>query len=136
MTPEETAPLVDVLARGGVVAIATESFFVSPFGFEGNALVMLLKVTNTTGSAQSVTAYSLHNFKMGSAPNPDAPGDNSESVAWDGAAQAATETGPGGGTLVYAPIGGADVSSCNASAYTTVSSGGTLTMQGNCTGSD
>jgi MYXO-CTERM domain-containing protein len=118
---------------GGVL---TESFFVSPFGYEGNALVMLLKVTNTSASAQSVTAYSIHNFKMGSAPNPDAPDSNSEAIAWDTGSQSATENGPGGGVIVYAPIGGADVSSCNANAYTTVANGGTLTMQASCNGSD
>ena len=121
------------VAVGGVL---TESYFVSPFGYEGNALVMLLKVTNTSGSSQSVIAFSNHNFKLGSAPNPDAPDANSEVVAWDAGSQSATETGPGGGVMVYAPIGGADVSSCNASAYTTVAGGGTLTAQGNCSGTD
>ena len=58
-----------VVAVGGV---STETFYVSPFGFEGNALVMLLKVTNTGSSAVPVTAYAIHNFKLGSAPNPDA----------------------------------------------------------------
>lgn len=119
-----------------VNGVMTESFFVAPFGYEGNALVMLLKVTNTSASAQPVTAYAIHNFKMGSAPNADAPDANGEAVAWDAASQSATETGPGGGVLVYAPIGGADVSSCNAGAYQTVASGGTLTMQPSCSGTD
>lgn len=121
------------LATNGVLA---ESFFVAPFGYEGNALVMLLKVTNTSTSAQSVTAYSMHNFKMGSAPNPDSPDANSEAIAWDATSQTATETGPGGGVIVYAPVGGADVSSCNANAYATVSSGGTLTTTASCNGTD
>jgi MYXO-CTERM domain-containing protein len=121
------------LSTNGVL---TESYFVSPFGYEGNVLVMLLKVTNTSGSAQSVTAYSIHNFKMGSAPNPDVPDSNSESIAWDATSQTATESGPGGGTLVYAPVGGADVSTCNGNAYQTVASGGTLTTQASCSGSD
>ncbi|HEY5943863.1 MAG TPA: glycoside hydrolase family 15 protein [Kofleriaceae bacterium] len=121
------------LTTNGVLA---ESYFVAPFGYEGNALVMLLKVTNTSASAQSVTAYSIHNFKMGSATNPDAPDSNGESIAWDATSQTATETGPGGGTLVYAPIGGADVSTCNPNAYTTVASGGALTTQASCSGSD
>lgn len=119
-----------------VAGVKTESYFVSPFGYEGNAMVMLLKVTNTTGSAQTVSAFSIHNFKMGSAANPDAPSDNGEAVAWDSASQSATETGPGGGVLVYAPIGGADVSSCNANAYTTVAGGGSLSAMASCTGSD
>lgn len=121
------------LAIGGVT---TDSYFVAPFGFDGNALVMLLKVTNTSGSAQNVTAYSIHNFKMGSAANPDAPDGNGESIAWDGSSQTATEIGAGGGVIVYAPIGGADVSTCNANAYNTVASGGTLSTQASCSGSD
>src|SRR5215207_6589490 len=128
---EQSNIVRSAITTNGVLA---ESFFVSPFGYEGNALVMLLKVTNTAGSAQSVTAYSMHNFKMGSAPNPDAPDANSESVAWDATSQTATENGPGGGVLVYAPIGGADASTCNASAYTTVASGGALTTQASCSG--
>lgn len=119
-----------------VGGVKTESFYVSPFGYDGNAMVMLLKVTNTTGSAQNVTAFSIHNFKMGSASNPDAPGDNGESIAWDSASQSATETGPGGGTLVFSPIGGADVSSCEANAYQTVAGGGSLSAMASCSGSD
>jgi len=119
-----------------VSGVTTESFFVSPFGYEGNAMVMLLKVTNATGSAQNVTAYSIHNFKMGAAPNPDEPGDNSEAIAYDSATQSAVETGPGGGSLIYQTIGGADVSSCASNAYSTVSSGGTLSAQTSCSGND
>ncbi|HEY5924277.1 MAG TPA: glycoside hydrolase family 15 protein [Kofleriaceae bacterium] len=130
---EQSNIIRSALATNGVM---TESFFVSPFGYEGNALVMLLKVTNTSGSAQSVTAYSIHNFKMGSAPNPDAPDANSESIAWDATSQTATENGPGGGVIVYAPVGGADVSTCNANAHSTVASGGTLTTLASCSGTD
>ena len=75
-------------------------------------------------AAQPVTAYSIHNFKLGSAPNPDAPGANGEVIAWDATTQSATETGPGGGVMVYAPIGGADASSCATDVYATVASGG------------
>jgi hypothetical protein len=120
----------------GVGGVTTESFFVAPFGYPGNALVMLLKVTNTSGSAQSVTAYSMHNFKMGTASNPDAPGADGEVVAYDTTSQSATETGNGGGTMIYVPIGGVDVSSCDASAYNTVAAGGALTQSSNCSGTD
>ncbi len=116
--------------------VRTESYFVAPFGHERNALVMLLKITNTSASAVSVTAYSIHNFKMGTAANPDAPGDNDESITWDAATASATETGPGGGALVYQTIGGADVSSCSTDAYTTVAGGGTLAPQTSCNGND
>ncbi len=119
------------VAFGGVT---TETFAVSPFGFSGNSLVLLLKVTNTGASAQPVTAYAIHNFKLGSAPNPDEPGSNSEAIAWNGTV--ATETGPGGGTMVYAPIGGADIASCADTSYTSVTAGGGLTAAASCSGSD
>jgi GH15 family glucan-1,4-alpha-glucosidase len=121
---------------GSVGALTTESYFVSPFGYDGNALVMLLKVTNGGGSAVPVTAYSIHNFKLGTASDPDAPGADGESIAYDGGSQSATETGPGGGVMVYAPIGGVDVSSCAANAYQTVAAGSGLTMQPSCSGTD
>ena len=119
-----------------VGAVATESFFVSPFGYPGNAMVMLLKVTNTSGAAVPVTAYAIHNFKLGSAPNPDSPGADGEAIAWDAASQTATETGAGGGTMVYAPIGGADVASCQPNAYDAVAAGSGLTPTPTCSGSD
>jgi len=117
-----------------VAGVQTQSFFVAPFGYPGNGMVMLLEVTNNTGSPQQVTAYAIHNFKMGTAADPDAPGADGETVMWDGTA--ATETGPGGGAMVYVPIGGADASTCNASAYDTVASGGSLTTQVSCSGAD
>src|SRR5262245_42038437 len=83
-----------IRSAAAVGGVTTESFFVAPFGYEGNSLVMLLKVTNTGGSAQSVIAFSMHNFKLGSAPNPDAPDANGEAIAWDASSQTATETGP------------------------------------------
>jgi GH15 family glucan-1,4-alpha-glucosidase len=127
----ETNMIRSAVAIGGVT---TETFFVSPFGYEGNAMVMLLKVTNTSGAAQPVTAYSIHNFKLGSAPNPDEPGANGEVIAWDGTV--ATETGPGGGTMIYAPIGGADVSSCAADNYQTIAAGSGITLTASCNATD
>ena len=117
-----------------VGGVAADTYLVAPFGYEGNALVMLLKVTNTTSGAVPVTAFAIHNFKLGSAPNPDAPGADGEAITWNGTV--ATETGPGGGAMIYAPIGGADVSSCDPNAYTTVQGGGTLTLTASCSGTD
>jgi hypothetical protein len=132
---------VDYVAESNVIrsvasfgGVTTESFFVSPFGYDGNALVMILKVTNTSATAQTVTGYAIHNFKLGSAPNPDQPGANGEAIAWDGTQ--ATETGPGGGAMVYAPIGGADVASCAADVYATVAAGTGLTATPSCNGTD
>ncbi|MEO8551224.1 MAG: hypothetical protein ABI678_14680, partial [Kofleriaceae bacterium] len=127
----ETNLIRSVVPVGGV---STETYYVSPFGYAGNALVMLLKVTNTSSSAVPVTAFAIHNFKLGAAGNPDQPDANGEAITWNGTV--ATETGPGGGAMIYAPIGGADVSSCNPNAYTAVQAGGTLTMQASCAGTD
>ena len=121
------------LAVGGV---DTETFFVAPFGYEGNALVMMLKVTNTSASPQQVTAYAMHNFKMGTATNPDAPGADGEVIAYDATSQAATETGNGGGMMIYAPIGGVDVSSCDNNGYNQVAAGTGLAQTPNCSGTD
>lgn len=119
-----------------VGSVQTETFFTAPFGYQGNGLVMILAVTNTGSSPVNVTAYSIHNFKLGSAPNPDAPGADGESISFDSASQTATETGPGGGTMVYAPIGGADVSSCAADVFTTVAAGNGITSNPSCSGND
>jgi len=129
----ETNMIRSVVAVGGVT---TESFFVSPYGYDGNALVMLLKVTNSGGSAVPVSAYTLHNFKLGSAPNPDEPGSNSESIAFDAGAQSATESGPGGGSMIYVPIGGVDVSSCADDIYQTIAAGSGISMTPSCSGND
>lgn len=128
----ETNMIRSVVTMGSVT---TETFYVAPFGYPGNAMVMLLKVTNN-GAAQPVTAYSMHNFKLGSAPNPDEPGSNGEVIAYDASAASATETGPGGGAMIYAPIGGADASSCAETAYNTIAAGSGITMQPSCTGTD
>jgi GH15 family glucan-1,4-alpha-glucosidase len=119
-----------------VGAIKTESFFFAPFGYEGNAMVMVLTATNTSSTPQTVDAFSVHNFKLGPAPNPDEPGDSGESVQWDGVSSVARETGPGGGTVMYVPIGGADVSTCANGAWQTVASGGSLTPTPTCSGND
>jgi MYXO-CTERM domain-containing protein len=119
-----------------ISGVKTETYFYAPFGFDGNAMVMLLRAENTSGSAQNVTAYAIHNFKLGSAPNPDAPDANGEVIAFDAGTQTATETGPGGGTMVYAPIGGADVSSCAADVYATIQGGGDPAPTPSCSGTD
>lgn len=119
-----------------IAGVRTETFFYAPFGYDGNAMVMLLRAENTSGSPQTVNAYSIHNFKLGSAPNPDVPGANGEAIAFDAATMTATETGPGGGTMVYAPIGGADASSCATDGYAAVAAGGDPSPQAVCSGTD
>jgi MYXO-CTERM domain-containing protein len=119
-----------------VGSVRTESYFFAPFGYEGNAMVMLLRAENTGGAAQNVTAYSIHNFKLGTAGNPDEPGADGESIAYDAGTETASETGPGGGAMVYAPIGGVDVSSCAEDVYSTIAGGGTPAADPSCSGTD
>jgi GH15 family glucan-1,4-alpha-glucosidase len=119
-----------------VGSLMTESYYFAPYGLAGNGMVMVLKVTNQGSSAATVTAFTVHNFKMGSAPNPDSPGAGSESVTWDAGRGDARETGPGGGTLIYVPIGGADLSTCADGVWNQVQGGQTLTQQASCSGTD
>lgn len=129
----ETNMIRSAVDLGGVT---TETFYVAPYGYAGNAMVMLLKVTNNGTGTVPVTAYSLHNFKLGSAPNPDEPGANGESLSFDAASGMATETGPGGGTVVYATIGGVDVASCADNTFQTVVAGSGITATPSCSGTD
>jgi GH15 family glucan-1,4-alpha-glucosidase len=78
----------------------------------------------------------VHNFKMGTAQDPDAPGANGESVMFDAGAAWGKETGPGGGALAYVPIGGADVASCASGAWAAVDGGQPLTAMPTCSGTD
>jgi hypothetical protein len=120
-----------------VAGVQADSYFVAPFGYPGNGLVMLVKVTNTTGSAQTVTAFSMQNFMMGTATNPDMPGGDGEAITYtSGAPSYVTETGNGGGTMIYVPIGGLDVSSCASNNASSVSSGAGLTQTGSCHGTN
>nr|HEX4318931.1 glycoside hydrolase family 15 protein [Kofleriaceae bacterium] len=119
-----------------VSGVDTETFFTAPFGYPGNGMLMVLKVTNTGSAPVTVTGFSIHNFHMGSAPNPDTPGADGESIAYDAASQSTTETGPGGGTMVYIPVGGVDASSCASNVYNTVAAGTGITMTPTCNGTD
>jgi len=119
-----------------VGSLTTESFYFAPYGYPGNAMVMVLRVKNDGGSPAAVAAFSVHNFKLGSAPNPDSPGANSEAVAFDGGRGDARETGPGGGTMLYVPIGGADLSTCADGAWDAVAGGGSMPAQESCSGTD
>lgn len=67
---------------GGVVA---DSYFFAPFGFPGNALVMVLCVRNDDASPLRVRGFSLHNFHLGTATIPDAPDADRERVQFDAA---------------------------------------------------
>ncbi len=119
-----------------VGSLLTESFFFSPYGYAGNGMVMLVRVTNEGSSAVDADAFAVLNFHMGTATDPDSPQANSESIAYVAADNAATETGPGGGAMIYVPVGGADRSSCAADAWNQVASGADITEQDSCSGDD
>ncbi len=119
-----------------VGSVLTESYFFAPYGYDGNAMVMLLKVTNQGGSPVTVDGFSLANFHMGSAPTPDSPQANGESIEYDGDGDVAVETGPGGGAMIYLPIGGSDRASCAASVWSQVSGGQDITEEHSCSGDD
>lgn len=119
-----------------VGALATESLYYAPYGYDGNALVMVLRVTNTGDTTQPVTVYSVHNFKLGTPTNPDSPGDNSEAIAWSTDRGDSRETGPGGGTVTYVPVGGADIATCHADAWEAVDNGTEVPAQSSCNGTD
>lgn len=114
--------------------VRAESHYFAPYGFEGNGMVMVLRLTNEGGSVVDVSAFSIHNFKLGGAPNPDFPGANGEAIQM--ASGAAVETGPGGGAMVYAPIGTMDIASCAADAFSRVEGGQSLASQTSCSGND
>jgi GH15 family glucan-1,4-alpha-glucosidase len=119
-----------------VGALKADSFFFAPYGYAGNGLVMLLRVTNTGTAPASVDAFTIHNFKLGSAPNPDTPGADGESIAFDAAGGYAHESGPGGGAMLYVPLGTPDLSTCAAGAWDAMKNGQTLPQQTSCSGSD
>ena len=117
-------------------ALKTESFYFAPYGYAGNGLVMLLRVTNTGTAPVNADAFTIHNFKMGSAPNPDAPGADGESITFETGGSYAHETGPGGGAMVYVPLGAPDVSTCAAGAWDAMKNGQQLPQQTSCAGFD
>ncbi len=90
--------------------VRTDTYYVAPFGYEGNALVMLIKATSASGGAVSV--YAKPNLKLGQGRVD--PGEEGESIAFGSRAglDYLVETGPGGGHVVYLPIGGYDHAGC------------------------
>jgi GH15 family glucan-1,4-alpha-glucosidase len=138
-TPTEVGYLDETNIIRSVVTVGslkTESYYFAPFGLDANAVVMILVVTNTGSSAQTVDAYSVHNYKLGSAPNPDSPGASGEAIAYDAASGQVRETGPGGGTMSYVGIGGVDASSCADGVWQSVLDGDDLETVASCSGSD
>lgn len=118
---------VGYVAQTGIIrssawvgAVKAESYYFSPFGYPGNALIVLLHVTNTGGTPTTVDAFLNPNFHLGAGTG-DMPGAESETIATSGSSS--VETGPGGGAVIYQPIGGFDRADCSGTGYGRVMSG-------------
>jgi len=90
--------------------VRTDTYYVAPFGYEGNGLVMLIKATSQSGGA--VSLYAKPNFKLGQGRVD--PGEEGESITFASrnGVDTMVETGPGGGHVVYVPIGGYEHAGC------------------------
>ena len=86
-----------------VSGLSVDEYQFVPIGLAERALVSVLRVERTSGSAEPVDAYALFNFHLG-AGAPD-PGSEQETIAWDGTRDAWMEWGPSGLTLAYGSIG-------------------------------
>jgi hypothetical protein len=110
-----------IQSTAAVNGVTGESYFYSPFGYSGNALVMVFHIVNNGGASATVDAFANPNFHMGTPTDPNAPGTDGESIAT--ANGSAVETGPGGGAMIYTPIGGFDKADCSGTGYSRVQSG-------------
>ena len=105
-----------------------ESFYFAPFGLEKNVLVGLLHAPGASDG------YALFNFHMGNGrPDPDANGESMRAVA--GVPKAIVERGPGGGAMVYVPIGAIDHADC-ASIFNKGKAGQDFADKADCAGND
>jgi len=101
-----------IRAAETISGVEATSYFFSPFGYEGNALVMLIRVSNKSSSTKEVGAFAKPNLKLGSGRVD--PNDVGEEIQWKGDGSPAhwVETGPGGGHAIYLPIGEPDEREC------------------------
>jgi hypothetical protein len=94
-----------VRAPAMIGGLTAESFYFAPFGLERNVLVGLL---HAPGGSDG---YALFNFHMGNGrTDPDASGESMRAAF--GVPKAIVERGPGGGAMVYVPIGAIDHADC------------------------
>jgi GH15 family glucan-1,4-alpha-glucosidase len=125
---EETSIIHAPVTLGSVTA---DTYFYSPFDFDGNMMVALLHAPGASDG------YILLNFHLGGVAgqpqsDPDAGGESVTAIA---AQMAMTETGPGGGAMVYVPIGGVDHADCQG-VFDKVKNGQDLGNNQSCSGND
>ncbi len=123
-----------IRARVRQAGADVEVRYFSPFGFNANAMIMLIRVTNGTQEALDVELYAKPNLKLGvGRPQPSGDG---ERIEWNGAQ--GVETGPGGGHAMYVPIGSIDQVGCgrDSSIFDRVRDTGRVGGDENCQGDD
>lgn len=128
--PEYTAESNIIHAPATLGGVTVDSYFFSPFGFEGNMMVALLHAPGASDG------YALLNFHLGTTDggshDPDAVGESLSAIA---AQQAISETGPGGGAMVYVPLSGVDHADCQ-NVHTKGAAGQDLGSNQTCSGND
>ena len=98
-------------SHGGLTA---DTYYFAPYGYQGNSMVMLIKLTNTTGSAISASAFAKANLKLGTGRTEPSSNGESINLADLNGQYYGVETGPGGGHAMYVPIGDQDLLACGA----------------------
>ncbi len=96
--------------------VRTDTYYFGPFGYEGNGMVMLLRASNEGSGSVDVSMYAKPNMLLGGQAGGVRAerGSDAEQIRWNASATPphGTETGPGGGHVVYVPIGGLDRVGC------------------------
>lgn len=112
-----------------IAGVGADTYYFAPFGYEGNALIALMKAPGATDG------FALFNFHMGGG-SPDTPDANGESLRMGTASgPIVVETGPGGGATVYVPLSGLAHADC-VDVYNKVKSGAALGDNSACSGND
>ena len=115
-----------------------DTYYFSPYGYAGNAMLMLIKVTNTGSSSLSLSAFAKANMKLGNGRlDPDGAG---EQLRWLGSATPprAEETGAGGGHVLYFPLADATRVACgtDSAVYNGILQSGNPGSAQTCNGDD
>ena len=115
-----------------------DTYFFAPFGYAGNALVMLVRIHNQGKERLDAAAFAKFNLKLGEGR--PTPSDLGEQVEWHGEANPpyGIETGPGGGHALYLPIGATSQAGCGSdtSLYQQVLRSGEVGQASRCAGQD
>ena len=122
---EETNVIKVPITLGGVSA---ETYYFAPFGFEGNAMVAILKAPGASDG------FALFNFHMGDG-SPDTPNANSERLKVLSDGKSIAESGPGGGAMIYVPLTAIAHADCD-NAWSKVNGGQSLGDKTSCSGND